>query len=282
MKNGEKINRYKYLLIMIAAAIAILAAFFVYWHLWSEKFGQPDSPGTAGDMFGGLTAVFSGLAFAGLIVTMIMQNEDLRLQRKELAATRVELAGQKDQLKLQNLFFEQQIFETTYFNLIRSLNELISGIEMKSGVRGRDAIKVIKDIYYGRADHEMKSCRNDGKSDTEIFNVAIQIYYETYEVNNDDLANYFRLLYRIFKFVDRSKIKDKKFYSDILRAQLSNSEVALLLANGLSKHGVRRMKPLIETYHLLKHLHPKDQSVMGLLCAEYNPFAFGDNFEGIS
>jgi hypothetical protein len=275
---GEKGNR-KYAIIMIMATIMILVAFFVYWHFWATRFGSPDSSGTAGDMFGGLTAIFSGLAFAGLIVTMIMQNEDLRLQRKELTATRAELEGQKVQLKLQNQFFEKQIFETTYFNLVRSLNELVSGIELKGGSRGRDAIKEIKDWYFGQAAHGMKAHRNDGKSDEEIFQYALREYHVIYEDYNDDLGNYFRLLYRIVKFVDGSRIEGKRLYSDILRAQLSNSEVALLLANGLSEHGIRRMKPLIEKYHLLKHLHPNDHAVMALLCARYESIAFGGNSE---
>ncbi len=47
--------------------------------------------GLHGDSFGGLNALFSGLAFAGLIIALRMQSMELRLQREELKETRTEL-----------------------------------------------------------------------------------------------------------------------------------------------------------------------------------------------
>jgi hypothetical protein len=44
-----------------------------------------------GDMFGGIGALFSGLALAGVVVAVLMQKEELELQREELVATREEL-----------------------------------------------------------------------------------------------------------------------------------------------------------------------------------------------
>jgi hypothetical protein len=50
--------------------------------------------GQFGDMFGGLNAIFSAMAFAVLIYTMWLQRTELRLQREELHETRAELARQ--------------------------------------------------------------------------------------------------------------------------------------------------------------------------------------------
>jgi len=44
-----------------------------------------------GDMFGGINAIFSGLAFLGVIYTIILQGKELQLQREELRLTREEL-----------------------------------------------------------------------------------------------------------------------------------------------------------------------------------------------
>jgi len=44
-----------------------------------------------GDMFGGISALLSGLAFLGVIYTVLLQREELQLQRKELELTRNEL-----------------------------------------------------------------------------------------------------------------------------------------------------------------------------------------------
>jgi hypothetical protein len=43
-------------------------------------------------MFGGINALFAGLAFAGLIYTIYLQRDELRLQREELELTRIELS----------------------------------------------------------------------------------------------------------------------------------------------------------------------------------------------
>lgn len=56
--------------------------------------GEVENAGVAGDMFGAANALFSGLAFACLILALRMQREELALQREELRATREEFAAQ--------------------------------------------------------------------------------------------------------------------------------------------------------------------------------------------
>ncbi|HZF62346.1 MAG TPA: hypothetical protein VEZ52_12090 [Desulfovibrio sp.] len=63
------------LVIIIWAASALL----LYWSV--EDFSKS---GTFGDSFGVLNTLFSGLAFAGIIVSIKMQNDEMREQRKEL------------------------------------------------------------------------------------------------------------------------------------------------------------------------------------------------------
>jgi len=56
---------------------------FVPWVI-----GTPQIAGLFGDMFGALNALFAGLAFAGVIVAIFMQGEELSLQRQELQESR--------------------------------------------------------------------------------------------------------------------------------------------------------------------------------------------------
>lgn len=71
-------------LIVVAWAGVAAVAYFALpdW----EKRGQ------FGDIFGAVNALFSGLAFAGLIFAILLQREDLELQRQELKLTTQELA----------------------------------------------------------------------------------------------------------------------------------------------------------------------------------------------
>jgi len=57
----------------------------VYFDSWSIR-------GQFGDMFGAVNALFSGLAFGGVIVAILLQRRELELQREELSLTRKELA----------------------------------------------------------------------------------------------------------------------------------------------------------------------------------------------
>jgi hypothetical protein len=52
--------------------------------------------GTFGDTFGAINSLFSGLAFAGIIYTILLQRDELHLQREELKSTREELKRSAD------------------------------------------------------------------------------------------------------------------------------------------------------------------------------------------
>lgn len=61
----------------------------------SMNFTKEDR-GPLGDTFGAINSLFSGLAFCGIIYTIMLQRKELRLQREELANTRSELKRSAD------------------------------------------------------------------------------------------------------------------------------------------------------------------------------------------
>jgi hypothetical protein len=74
---------------LIAAICGVVVVLVVYWILVMELLGpQMDVRGQFGDLFGGVTALFTGLAFAGLIYTILLQSNELELQRAELRLNR--------------------------------------------------------------------------------------------------------------------------------------------------------------------------------------------------
>ena len=92
----------------------VVTIIIAYWGIMSliykAKFFQPWlEPNEFGDMFGFLSCLFSGLAFAGLIVTIRQQKEDLELQRKELQRANNEAAEQTEQFEAQTKQFQEQI-----------------------------------------------------------------------------------------------------------------------------------------------------------------------------
>jgi uncharacterized membrane protein len=85
-KEDNKLNNLYWLL---AAVTAIwLVSIFIIPFFYSELTKR----GSFGDSFGVINSLFSGLAFAGIIYTILLQRKELKLQREELELTRKELA----------------------------------------------------------------------------------------------------------------------------------------------------------------------------------------------
>ena len=64
--------------------------------------------GTFGDTYGALNTLFSGLAFAILILSLFLQRKELQAQRKELSAQRGEIAKSNEIAEQQRIITEQQ------------------------------------------------------------------------------------------------------------------------------------------------------------------------------
>lgn len=208
--------------------------------------------GTFGDMFGAVNALFSGLAFAGLIYTVWLQRKELQLQRTELSLTRIELEGQKLQLAAQNETLRKQNFEDTFFQLLRLHNDILNSIDLlhRGGAttRGRDCFKVFwqrfRGVYLDRA----------APSDNIGLDKVNEIYLNFFSDHQSEIGHYFRSLYNVVKFVKQSDMEDKRLYTNLIRAQLSSYELVLLFYNCLSDLGSEKFKPLIEEFALFKTL----------------------------
>ncbi|MWB94013.1 hypothetical protein GON26_06540 [Flavobacterium sp. GA093] len=66
----------------------ILSLILTYWLMSGKSKEELEA---FSNMFGGLNTLFSGLALAGIILTILLQKNELTLQRQELVETREEL-----------------------------------------------------------------------------------------------------------------------------------------------------------------------------------------------
>lgn len=72
------------ILLLIFVLFTAFSVFVIY--LSSATLIYPlEKLASFGDSFGVLTSLFSGLAFAGMIITILLQKDELQLQREELA-----------------------------------------------------------------------------------------------------------------------------------------------------------------------------------------------------
>ncbi|MYF74887.1 MAG: hypothetical protein F4175_16395, partial [Gemmatimonadetes bacterium] len=107
----------------------ILSFVVIFWFLFLIElfpWWVTDHRGQFGDSFGVINALFSGLAFAGVICAILLQKKELELQRKELKDTRTEIRGQKETLQKQN-------FESSFFQLLGLYNDIVGSLIMSKG-----------------------------------------------------------------------------------------------------------------------------------------------------
>lgn len=77
-EKDRKKEKIREIVIVVGSGLLILAT---WWGsgFWINKNINPDYRGIVGDMFGAVNALFSGLAFAGLIYTITVQRKELSL-----------------------------------------------------------------------------------------------------------------------------------------------------------------------------------------------------------
>ena len=225
--------------------------------------------GLFGDQFGAINALFSGLAFAGIIFSIVLQNRELSQTKSSLL----------EQTKATN----RQRFDSTFFKLLQLHGEITRNLTDLQ-IIGRDAFKVlntriiaadadfkaycgyrkldrdqIRRIRDGKAipndlkallltedvsniesalESGVSSCENYLDDSVEMHEKKIRTAYTKVATEHlDNYSHYFRNLYHIFRFLDETKLiedDEKPRYAKIVRSQLAEVELVALLYNSIS------------------------------------------------
>lgn len=274
-------NDYTILVILI---IAVLVIYALSWLFVDCAYNEATDRGTFGDKFGAVNALFSGLAFAGLIFTIILQRKELSLQREELQLTRQEMSDQTYEFEKQNSTLQLQRFENTFFQLLNQFEQITSNLsfsymentdckdyypegdgpaipinQKRSVIVGRELFRhAFEEVphYYKVVDTILPDGTMKANGMRGLLNKkGMKGYMDSFTPSYFD--HYFRVMYRILKFVDKTRLiaeEDKYEYTCILRALLSRYELVWLYYNGLSDYGSEKFKPLIEKYSMLQNL----------------------------
>ncbi len=251
--------------------------------------------GQFGDQFGAVNALFSGLAFAGIIFTILLQRSDLVETRKAIAHER---------------------FDTTFFELLKLHMSITENVRTLGGV-GKEAFESFHEILKGK-DAEFyaysslsKLSRDEVRRIIDNRRVSLEEYptLNNADVNNiktslesgiralenfldndeamherkikdayilaaensiDDFAHYFRNLYNVIRFVhDAEQItQDEKCrYTKFIRSQLSEAESIVLFYNSIGdirlpgretlELGYPKMSALLVRYDILQNMNPR-------------------------
>jgi hypothetical protein len=242
-ENEEKVDKSVFskldAFVLFGAIIAIVLITVLYIFIirnYSTYILPPDNNGnflnfgTFGESFGGLNSIFSGLAFIGLVYTILMQSKELSLQRKELELTRIEL---KQTVEAQQHSVEQQRIQT---ELIKEqiLKDIRPYINAYLDFRKPDICLVIKNIGKTAGYSFKMNCRNNfhtelgweltsniNKFELQILPSGIEYVFPLFKVSfAEAIIKDCEILKIDYKFVFKSKEESfsinyniKQFYS---------------------------------------------------------------------
>ncbi len=223
-------------------SVVAFACVVILWLVncfWLPCCSTAERRGQFGDKFGAVNALFSGLAFAGLIITLVMQYYELRLQRK----------GMADQAREMN----NQRFENSLFNMLSMQQNIVCNfsLNINKEVKGGDEL-----FYYLYHKVELTDSTTGNNIEGGVKRLVVQNIkdYYLFEWRYPMIDCYFRHLYHIFKYIDESSLideDDKYDYACIVSVQLSKYELLMLFYNALNDG---KFKRLIEKYAIFNNL----------------------------
>ena len=238
-------SSYRHLFYLFCSALAILLVV-----LGIGLFRIRDlTPNEWGDFFGGVAnPLLTFLTFTGLLITIILQQTELRETRKELKRSADALSAQNESRRKQN-------FESTFFQMLSIHNSIVNSIDLVNdkGIRtqGRDCFSVFytrfNKIFRAREERYYKNVFS-----SEPLSAA---YSEFWNAHQSELGHYYRYLYNIVRFI-KDEGQESGPYIRLIRAQLSDQELLLLFYNCISDNG-GNFTPLIVEFCLLNNMPRK-------------------------
>ncbi len=121
MKNQNSRSGNLTFLIILVVIIWLISAILIFFFIEDSS-----ERGTFGDLFGAVNALFSGLAFAGLIYTIILQKKDLEMQRSEIQLNRSELKKSAAAQQKSEKALSEQVEQMKVTSRLNALNTIIN------------------------------------------------------------------------------------------------------------------------------------------------------------
>jgi len=219
----------------LVLGITILYAGVLIYLNWPIKSTSISKTGLFGDSFGVINTIFSGLAFAGLILT-------LHAQRQELNESKIS--------------FRKERFEDTFFRLLEFYrhnldNIRISDYRTKEIYIGVGALNfLIK--KFNEALQPFGPYLNKGIDGKDMY--CFKLFGEAQNILGRQ-TRYLGTLECLLNLVDKSDFtnEDKNNYYDIISSQLTAFELQYLFYTCMTAPKDDRLRPLVHRSNLFSH-----------------------------
>lgn len=194
------------LLLIISGVIACWLLVPSIFYLLSEDL---DKAGQLGDLFGIVNALFSGLAFAILIV-------ELNFQRQELKLTRQAMMDQKDQLKDQSEELKKQNYERLFFNLLYIISEEIDSVTGQREFEREEGFTLLRTVAK-QIDSQISPQTNAAELGIAIEKLLKTIIKQEFDI----IAEKVWFIFKYIEKIGKNYGAETRTYEDILSNSLT-------------------------------------------------------------
>jgi hypothetical protein len=242
--------------------LGVFVLWFASWGAIDFLVAEETNRGTFGDKFGAVNALFSGLAFAGLIVTIL-------LQREELHETQEAVKNQTKEFEKQNETLALQRFENSFFNMLSQHNEMVS--LMSEYAPGGNRIGKAVIINYvcelkRLCNEKYAEISNKFPNNEPYINIKPSVdegFLNFLNQSNEFIKPYLKSIFKIFDYINRQPYDadTKNHYAELLLSQLLMKEIELIALYGANgeRDEVDTKKKLIEDLQLLRNFENKNE-----------------------
>ncbi|WP_408894665.1 putative phage abortive infection protein [Paenibacillus taichungensis] len=259
------LKRKENIMILIGLGVALCAVCvpFIIIHFTNSSYTLESFTdlGTVGDYFGGTTVGLLSLASIIFVTAaIIMQKEELQLQRVEVEKTRKEY-------EITNATMRKQQFDSTFFNMINLHHNILKEITFENAA-GREAIAIlfkrvrkeyiegVLSRYEGRLRKEIGKMtniplRNDLLLKSSVFNVR-KAFIDSVYVNHEDhfnfeegefgydIGGFNEKVFHIYNDTDEEWLKEKERTINEFQENIENDDRLSRLINRIDFEGMVR------------------------------------------
>jgi hypothetical protein len=226
------LNTKKIATLLVTSAATLVAAYaiFLIYVTWPVSVFSIGNAGAFGDSFGILTSLFSALAFTGMIITILLQKDELSLQREELSETRKEIRAQKEILRLQN-------FNSAFYRLLDYYKQNLDNIsitdkESKDKKNGISALRFLLSQFTKSQQEYRKYYSKDDEESLKVFEFHLCLDIHRILLKQARYLGTFKsLLYLVHSQLDSDE--EKMPYWKIISSQLTVYELKYLFYQSL-------------------------------------------------
>lgn len=297
-------------LLLMLAGMAVVFLAWKYAADWidinvkgsSDSETDAQARGLFGDKFGAINALFSGLGFAAISFTIYLQRRDMSHTVKAFE----EQTRSDQKQRFDSTFFQLVALHNDIAQKIRNGTddgrEAFSSFNKKIAISDADfvpfqglmkldkeQIRVIRDtktvstdLYPELSTSQAENLASTISSGLKTFDTFLDedlgmhekkikaAYTKAATSEIDSFSHYFRNLYHILLFVEKSNLIDpeeRKSYTKIVRSQLSEEELVALFYNSITsinlpgrenmELGHPKMGRLLAKYDILQNMSPR-------------------------